>query len=77
MNGCLWSWPDVKSELEKRGLSLTSIALRAKVTPQAVAKVKKRPSARIQALIASALGVAPQSIWPSRYHEKQRRRRRA
>jgi lambda repressor-like predicted transcriptional regulator len=44
------------------------------VTPQAFAKVKKRPSRRVQNWIAAALGTRAEIIWPERYRQNGARR---
>jgi Ner family transcriptional regulator len=62
-----WDWPDIKSELEKRGITLSSLAEQLEVSPQAVSKVKKRSSHRVQNAIAKALQKRPENIWPERY----------
>ena len=62
-----WSWPKVKYELELRGQTLAAIARRLNVTPQAARLVKDRPLPRLQEAIATAIGISPMAIWPSRY----------
>lgn len=66
-----WDWPDIKSELEKRGITLTEIAVQLEVSPQAVSKVKKQASQRVQLAIAKALKRTPETIWPNRYRERR------
>ena len=66
-----WDWPDIKSELEKRGITLSLLASQLEVSPQAVSKVKKRPSQRVQQAIAEALDEEPEEIWPDRYRTRR------
>lgn len=63
-----WHRADIKAELEKKGLSLKKLALSnnlAEGTLSNVFRVKNYPKA--QRIIAEALGVSPETIWPSRY----------
>jgi Ner family transcriptional regulator len=69
-----WGWPEIKYELARRGLSLSALAAKHGVTPQAFAKVKRRTSRPAQAAIAKAIGVHPENIWPARYRNDERRR---
>jgi Ner family transcriptional regulator len=67
-------WPEIKYELEKRGLSFATLAARARVSRQAFSKVKKWTSAPAQQAIADALGMQPEQIWPERYRRNGARR---
>ncbi len=62
-----WSWAKIKCELEMRGHTLASLAEKSQVSRQAFSKVKNCISAPAQQVIADALGVEPQAIWPHRY----------
>jgi Ner family transcriptional regulator len=64
-------WPEIKYELEKRGKSLAAIARKLGVSRTAVAKVKKRRSARVQAAIAKEIRRQPEEIWPERYDTRR------
>lgn len=66
-NSPVWTWPDIKCQLEKRGILLVDIAKEAGVSRVAVTNVKHKASANIQARIARKLGIPPQLIWPTRY----------
>jgi len=59
----------IKGALELRGLSLSAIARELDVAPTTVSIVSRgiRRSRRIEAAIASAIGVAPAELWPGRY----------
>jgi len=61
-------WSDVKARLEKKGSSLSMIARRLKISPQAVAIVRDKVRPRIQTEIAKELSTKPSVLWPSRYH---------
>lgn len=66
-----WDWPDIKSELEKRGITLSALASRLEISPQAVSKVKNRPSQRVQHAIAEAVDEPAENIWPDRYRARR------
>jgi Ner family transcriptional regulator len=63
-----WPWWRIKAGLEARGLSITSLAARHGITKWSLTKAKYRPQPRAQEILAAALGMAPQLVWPSRYH---------
>jgi Ner family transcriptional regulator len=65
-----WDWPAIKAGLERAGSSFAGIAAANRVSRSAVAKVKNRPSDRIQRAIARKLRVSPWDIWPDRYPNK-------
>jgi Ner family transcriptional regulator len=64
-----WHKADVKAALEKKGLTMTAVALRHGLDPSAVRQSlreqNRRQFTRIKALIAAAIGLPPQTIWPS------------
>lgn len=62
-----WPWERVKAELWARGLSLSALAREHDLHRQYVAGVASRPWPRMEAIIADALDLRPQDIWPSRY----------
>ena len=64
-----WHWEDVKAALWRRNLTLSAIARQHKRGRCSLAMVKTRWWPEAQSIIASALGVPPQAIWPSRYHD--------
>lgn len=59
----------IKGALELRGLSLSAIARELEVAPTSVSIVSRgiRRSRRIEEAIASAIGCAPEELWPDRY----------
>lgn len=69
-----FGWPEIKYELEKRGITFAILAARARVSRQAFSKVKKWTSAPLQQVIADALGMRPEQIWPERYRNGGGRR---
>jgi Ner family transcriptional regulator len=63
-----WHPADVLAALRKRGLSLAGLSVSQGYHPTAAGKALKRPWPAMEKLIADALGMAPQSIWPQRYN---------
>jgi Ner family transcriptional regulator len=61
------SWAQIKCALEERGHTLASLARKLEVSRSAISKVKVRPSPRVQAAIARAVGMKPEELWPERY----------
>jgi lambda repressor-like predicted transcriptional regulator len=67
----------VKRELELNHQSLTTIAVAAGISRQAVTQALFRPSARAEELIASALGVTTAHLFPERFSPDGRRLHRS
>lgn len=56
----------MKAALEKKGTTLSAVARRNDLCDSAVRHALRRDyAARVKALIANTLGIAPQEIWPS------------
>jgi Ner family transcriptional regulator len=72
-----WDREDIIAALHKRGLSLIDLARRAGYTRNTVRDALDRPYLRCEAIIAEALGVSPETIWPSRYVRRANRKQRA
>jgi Ner family transcriptional regulator len=62
-----WHPADVLAALKKRGHSLAGLSVANGYHPTAAGKALKRSWPAMEAIIAGALGLAPASIWPSRY----------
>lgn len=62
-------WPShyIVYRLRERGLSLRRVAVRKGYSPGSPAKTTKTPWPKMERVIADAIGVTPQEIWPSRY----------
>lgn len=67
-SGSDWDKADIKSALEKAGWSLRRLSMHYELTPNALAIALHRQYAKAEARIAAAIGVPPQTIWPSRYN---------
>nr|WP_113867439.1 helix-turn-helix transcriptional regulator [Brenneria salicis]NMN92006.1 Nlp family transcriptional regulator [Brenneria salicis ATCC 15712 = DSM 30166]RBP61315.1 Nlp family transcriptional regulator [Brenneria salicis ATCC 15712 = DSM 30166]RLM30313.1 DNA-binding protein [Brenneria salicis ATCC 15712 = DSM 30166] len=64
MNRQNWHPADIIAALKKRGTSLAAVSRNAGLASSTLTKHWPKG----ERLIAEALGVAPEKIWPSRYH---------
>ncbi len=64
-----WHRADIKAALEKAGFSLARLSRAHGYSPHSASGALWHPWPRVERLIATAIGVAPQVIWPSRYRE--------
>ena len=71
-----WHPADVLAALKKRGHSLAGLSVAHGYHPTAAGKALKQPWPALERLIAAALGIDPQAIWPSRYDSEGQPRRR-
>ena len=62
-----WHPADVVAALRKAGWSLRKLSLHHGYTPTALDHALHRPWPKAQRLIAEALGIQPETIWPTRY----------
>ena len=62
-----WDGPRIKAELERRGTTLNDLSLAAGLARTTAAKALRQPYTRGEQIIAKALGVTAQEIWPERY----------
>jgi len=67
-----WHPADVLAALKKRGKTLSGISTSHGYHATAAGKALKQPWPAMEALIAAAIGVAPEEIWPSRYTRRRR-----
>lgn len=68
-----WHAADVKAALEKRGISLRQLAKQYGYVH--IARVLKSHWWAAEQIVAKALQVAPEQIWPSRYQDSRERGR--
>lgn len=61
-----WHPADIVAALRKAGWSTRSLARHHGYHPSALAKAMHRSYPRAEQLIADALGVPPETIWPAR-----------
>jgi Ner family transcriptional regulator len=62
-----WHPADVLAALKKRGQSLAGLSVANGYHPTAAGKALKQPWPAVERILADALGVQPNTIWPSRY----------
>jgi Ner family transcriptional regulator len=62
-----WHPADVLAALKKRGHNLAGLSVTNGYHPTAAGKALKQQWPAMEKLVAEAIGVAPQAIWPSRY----------
>lgn len=62
-----WHSADIIAALRKRGTSLAALSRQAGLASSTLANALNRHWPKGERLIAEALGVTPEQIWPSRY----------
>ncbi|HBX7667520.1 TPA: transcriptional regulator [Klebsiella pneumoniae] len=62
-----WQPADIIAALKKRGTSLTAVSRNAGLASSTLNNALNRRWPKGERLIAEALGIAPEQIWPSRY----------
>ena len=62
-----WHPADIVAALRKKNWSLRQLALAQGLHRGTLAKALRHPYPRAEHLIASALGLQPEQIWPERY----------
>ncbi|MDE2577910.1 MAG: helix-turn-helix domain-containing protein [Hyphomicrobiales bacterium] len=64
-----WDRYAIRAELNRRGVTLTALALRYGLEPSACRTALLRPNARGEAAIAKTIGVPAATLWPDRYRQ--------
>ncbi|WP_312073376.1 helix-turn-helix transcriptional regulator [Atlantibacter sp.] len=62
-----WHSADIIAALKKQGTSLSAVSRKAGLASCTLVNALTRHWPKGERLIAEALGVAPEQIWPSRY----------
>lgn len=62
-----WHPADIIAALKKRGTSLAAVSRKAGLASSTLTNALNRHWPKGERLIAEALDVAPENIWPSRY----------
>ncbi|MDX7992947.1 helix-turn-helix domain-containing protein [Xenorhabdus littoralis] len=65
-----WHSADIIAELKKRGTTLSEVSRAAGLASSTLANALQRHWPKGERLIAAALELAPEDIWPSRYEGK-------
>ncbi|EBY6523817.1 transcriptional regulator [Salmonella enterica subsp. enterica serovar Livingstone] len=68
-----WHSADIIAALKKRGMSLAAVSRNAGLASSTLANALTRHWPKGERLIAEALDVAPEDIWPSRYCKSEYR----
>ena len=66
-----WHPADIIAGLRKKGTSLAEVSRKAGLSSSTLANALSRPWPRGEKLIADALEIAPEIIWPSRYFDRK------
>ncbi|POE40857.1 helix-turn-helix domain-containing protein [Pectobacterium odoriferum] len=69
MNDQDWHPADIIAALKKRGTSLVAVSRNAGLASSTLANALQRHWPKGERLIAEALGLSPEHVWPSRYSE--------
>ncbi|CPR14080.1 helix-turn-helix domain-containing protein [Brenneria goodwinii] len=73
MNQQDWHSADIIAALKKRGKSLAAVSRNAGLASSTLANALTKHWPKGERLIAEALGVSPEEIWPSRYRNPEER----
>ncbi|EDQ4610876.1 transcriptional regulator [Salmonella enterica] len=68
-----WHSADIIEALKKQGTSLSAVSRQAGLASSTLANALTRRWPKGERLIADALGVSPEQIWPSRYRKPEYR----
>ncbi|MDO8232924.1 helix-turn-helix transcriptional regulator [Citrobacter werkmanii] len=68
-----WHSADIIAGLKKRGTSLSAVSRKSGLASSTLANALIRRWPKGERLIAEALGIAPEQIWPSRYRKPEYR----
>jgi Ner family transcriptional regulator len=67
-----WHPADIKAALQKAGTSMQQLSLRNGLCGHAVRVALDRPYPKAEKIIADALGLKPEDIWPERWAARRR-----
>ncbi|PLY36744.1 DNA-binding protein [Pectobacterium carotovorum] len=73
MNQQDWHPADIIAALKKRGTTLAAVSREAGLASSTLANALTKHWPKGEKLIAEALGVSPEEIWPSRYRKSENR----
>jgi len=62
-----WHRADIVAAVRKAGWSLRKLSIKAELSPGALNNALDRSWPKAERIIAAAIGVEPETIWPSRY----------
>ena len=62
-----WHRADIVAALKKKGWSLRALSIEAGLSPNTLRSALTAPYLKGERIIAAAIGVEPEEIWPERY----------
>jgi len=65
-----WHRADIVAALHKKGWSLRALSLQSNLGAGTLKEALNRPYPKAERIIAAALGIAPEEIWPERYAKR-------
>lgn len=65
-----WHRADIVAALHKKGWSLRALSLQSNLGAGTLKEALNRPYPKAERIIATALEVAPETIWPERYAKR-------
>lgn len=65
-----WHRADIIAALKKRGWSLRALSLQNGLSEGTLKSALDRPYRNAERIIASAIGMEPETIWPQRYAKR-------
>jgi Ner family transcriptional regulator len=65
-----WHRADVVAELKKKGTSVRKLSIQNGLSPNTLKSALQFKYPKGERIIAAAIGVKPEEIWPSRYEDK-------
>lgn len=71
MNHQNWHNADIIASLKKRGTSLAALSRQSGLSSSTLANALTRPWPKGELLIAQALNISPEIIWPERYIDEK------
>ncbi|AUM43104.1 helix-turn-helix domain-containing protein [Salmonella enterica] len=60
---------DIKAELEKRGTNLSRLSREHRMKSRTLGNVLRTKWPKAEMIVANAIGLKPEEIWPSRYEQ--------
>lgn len=68
-----WHRADIVARLKKAGWSVRALSIEAKLAPNTLAKALDAPYLKGEKIIAAAIGVEAEEIWPTRFERRNQR----
>lgn len=65
-----WHRADVVAALHKKGWSLRELSRQSGLSAGTLKSALDRPYRKAEGIIAAAIGMAPEAIWPERYEKR-------